>query len=110
MAYRMLKIVGEKTTSIYLGAFAIIGILTLIMAHTAVAAAVYPILMTIHALYEENEQPTKFGKGLFIGMAYTAGAGSIVTLLGAARGPAAIGFFKEITSSPGMPGREISFF
>jgi sodium-dependent dicarboxylate transporter 2/3/5 len=110
MAYRMLKIVGERTTIIYLGTFAIIAILTLIMAHTAVAAAVYPILMTIHSLYEENEQPTKFGKGLFIGMAYAAGAGSIVTLLGAARGPAAIGFFKEITSSPGMPGREISFF
>lgn len=110
MAYRMLKIVGERTVLIYLGAFAIIGILTLIMAHTAVAAAVYPILMTIHTLYEEDEVPTKFGKGLFIGMAYTAGAGSIVTLLGSARAPAAIGFFKSITSSPGVPGREISFF
>lgn len=110
MAYRMLYIVGERTTLIYLGTFVLIGILTLIMAHTAVAAAVYPILMTIHTLYEENEQPTKFGKGLFIGMAYAAGAGSTVTLLGAARGPAAIGLFKEMTSLPGMPGREISFF
>ncbi|MGB9771995.1 MAG: SLC13 family permease [Candidatus Kapaibacteriota bacterium] len=110
MTYRMLKLIGEKTTLIYLGSFAIIGILTLIMAHTAVAAAVYPILMTIHTLYQEKEEPTRFGKGLFIGMAYTAGAGSIVSLLGSARAPAAIGFFKEITSSPGMPGREISFF
>jgi sodium-dependent dicarboxylate transporter 2/3/5 len=80
------------------------------MAHTAVAAAVYPILMTIHTLYEETEKPTKFGKGLFIGMAYTCGAGSIVTLLGSARAPAAIGLFKEMTSSAGMAGREISFF
>jgi len=110
MAYRMLSIVGEKTTYIYLGAFGIIGILTLIMAHTAVAAAVYPILMTIHTLYEETEKPTKFGKGLFIGMAYTCGAGSIVSLLGSARAPAAIGMFKEMTSSAGMAGREISFF
>lgn len=110
IAYRMLKIVGERTTLIYLGSFIIIGILTLIMAHTAVAAAVYPILMTIHTLYEENDIPTRFGKGLFIGMAYSAGAGSIVTLLGSARAPAAIGIFKEITSSPGIPGREISFF
>ncbi|MFN3306049.1 MAG: DASS family sodium-coupled anion symporter [Candidatus Kapaibacteriota bacterium] len=110
IAYRMLKIVGEKTTLIYLGSFIIIGILTLIMAHTAVAAAVYPILMTIHTLYEENDVPTKFGKGLFIGMAYSAGAGSIVTLLGSARAPAAIGIFKEITTTPGIPGREISFF
>ena len=37
-------------------------------------------------------------------MAYVAGAGSIVTLLGAARGAVALGFFKEIT------GRDITFF
>lgn len=110
ITYLMLRVVGENTRLIYLGAFAIIAVLTLIMAHTAVAAAVYPILMTIHTLYEDTDQPTKFGKGLFIGMAYTAGAGSIVTLLGSARAPAAIGFFKQITSTPGMPGREISFF
>ncbi len=109
ITYAMLRAVGERTRLIYLGTFVIIAVLTLIMAHTAVAAAVYPILMTIHALYEETDKPTKFGKGLFIGMAYTAGAGSIVTLLGSARAPAAIGFFKQITSAPGMAGREISF-
>ena len=37
-------------------------------------------------LYDEDKKPSKFGKGLFIGMAFTAGAGSIITLLGAARG------------------------
>jgi sodium-dependent dicarboxylate transporter 2/3/5 len=60
--------------------------------------------MAIYSLYEENERPTRFGKGLFIGMAFVAGAGSIVTLLGAARGAVAIGFFSDIA------GREISFF
>jgi sodium-dependent dicarboxylate transporter 2/3/5 len=47
-------------------------------------------------MYGEGERQTKFGKGLFIGMAYVAGAGSIVTLLGAARGAVAIGFFSSI--------------
>jgi len=61
-------------------------------------------LLTIYSLYGEGERPTKFGKGLFIGMAYVAGAGSIITLLGAARGAVAIGFFK------GIVGREITFF
>ena len=89
---------------IYLGCFVMTGALTLIMAHTAVAATVYPLLMAIYALYGEEDRPTKFGKGLFLGMAFTAGAGSIITLLGAARGAVAISFFKEIT------GREISFF
>ncbi len=104
MAYRMLMMVGEKTSRIYLGCFLMTAGLTLIMAHTAVAAAVYPLLMAIYALYEPDNKPTRFGKGLFIGMAFVAGAGSIITLLGAARGAVAIGFFRDIT------GREISFF
>jgi sodium-dependent dicarboxylate transporter 2/3/5 len=104
MAYRMLVLVGERTVMIYLGSFLMTAALTLIMAHTAVAAAVYPLLMAIYALYDEENRPTRFGKGLFIGMAFVAGAGSIVTLLGAARGAVAIGFYRDIV------GREISFF
>jgi sodium-dependent dicarboxylate transporter 2/3/5 len=104
MAYRMLLLAGERTSMIYLGCFAMTAVMTLIMAHTAVAAAIFPLLMAVYSLYPEDDKPTRFGKGLFIGMAFAAGAGSIVTLLGSARGPVAIGFFKE------MAGREISFF
>ncbi|MBD3166045.1 SLC13/DASS family transporter [bacterium] len=104
LAYNMLGLVGERTSMIYLGSFVMTSAMTLIMAHTAVAAAVFPLLMTIYALYDETGKPSKFGKGLFIGMAFTAGAGSIITLLGAARGAVAIGFFKELV------GREIGFF
>jgi sodium-dependent dicarboxylate transporter 2/3/5 len=104
LAYKMLVIVGEKTSMIYLGCFIVTAALTHIMAHTAVAATMYPLLLAIYNLYGEGDKPTKFGKGLFIGMAYVAGAGSIVTLLGAARGAVAIGFYKDIV------GTEISFF
>lgn len=104
LAYKMLALVGEKTSRIYLGCFVLTALLTHVMAHTAVAATVFPILIAVYRLYEEGDQPTRFGKGLFIGMAYVAGAGSIITLLGAARGAVALGFFKEIT------GQEISFF
>ncbi len=104
MAYRMLIMVGERTSMIYLGCFVITAGLTLIMAHTAVAATIFPLLMAIYSLYTDDERPTTFGKGLFIGMAFVAGAGSIITLLGAARGAVAIGFYKDIV------GREISFF
>ena len=96
LAYKMLIIVGEKTSMIYLGCFIVTSALAHIMAHTAVAATIYPLLVSIYALYGEGDKKTKFGKGLFIGMAYVAGAGSIVTLLGAARGAVALGFFKEI--------------
>lgn len=104
LAYKMLIIVGEKTSMIYLGCFVVTAALTHIMAHTAVAATIYPLLISIYALYGEGNKPTKFGKGLFMGMAYVAGAGSIVTLLGAARGAVAIGFYNDVV------GKNISFF
>ena len=104
LAFHMLTKIPEKTHIIYLGVFTMTAALTLFMAHTAVAAAVFPLLLIVHNLYEPSGRPTRFGKGLFIGMAYTAGAGSIITLLGAARGAVAIGFFRELT------GVQISFF
>lgn len=104
IAYKMLELVGENTGRILLGALLVTASLTLVMAHTAAAATVYPILLAIVALYGEGDRPTKFGKALFIGMAYAAGAGSIITFLGAARGPAAAGMFKEFT------GRDVGFF
>ena len=104
IAYKMLVIVGEKTSMIYLGCFLLTSALTHIMAHTAVAATIYPLLVAIYAMYGEGEKKTKFGKGLFMGMAYVAGAGSIVTLLGAARGAVGLGFFTEVT------GKSVGFF
>lgn len=104
LAYKMLAVVGEKTSMIYLGCFVVTAAMTHIMAHTAVAATLYPLLLTIYSLYGEGDKPTKFGKGLFMGMAYVAGAGSIVTLLGAARGAVAIGFYNDIM------GKDITFF
>jgi sodium-dependent dicarboxylate transporter 2/3/5 len=104
IAYKMLSIVGEKTSMIMLGCFVMTAALTHVMAHTAVAATMFPLLMAIHALYSDEDKPSKFGKGLFIGMAYVAGAGSIITLLGAARGAVALGFYKDIMNV------DISFF
>ena len=104
LAYKMLSIVGERTSMIYLGCFVMTAALTHLMAHTAVAATMFPLLVAIHALYSDSGKPTRFGKGLFIGMAYVAGAGSIVTLLGAARGAVALGFYKDIMNV------DVSFF
>ncbi len=104
LAYKMLAIIGDRTSLILLGCFTMTALLTHVMAHTAVAATMFPLLMTINTLYSEDDKPTRFGKGLFIGMAFVAGAGSIVTLLGAARGAVALGFYKDIMNV------DISFF
>lgn len=103
IAYKMLAVVGEDTRKILLGVFVITAALTHLMAHTAVAATMFPIMVAILALYGEGSKATKFGKAMFIGMAYTAGAGSMATLMGGARNPAAVGFFKEFT------GQDVSF-
>ena len=104
LAYKMLAIVGENTRMILLGCLLVTAGLTLFMAHTAVAATIFPLLIAIYELYGEGDKQTNFGKSLFIGMAYAAGAGSIISMLGAARGPAAVGMFKEFT------GGDVSFF
>jgi len=104
IAYKMLNIVGEKTSMIMLGCFVMTAALTHLMAHTAVAATMFPLLMAIYSLYSEDGKPSKFGKAMFMGMAYVAGAGSIITLLGAARGAVALGFFKDIAN------KDVTFF
>jgi sodium-dependent dicarboxylate transporter 2/3/5 len=104
LAYKMLEIVGEKTSMIVLGALVVTALLAHVMAHTAAAATVFPILLAVNALYGEGDRPTKFGKSLFIGMAYAAGAGSIITFLGSARAAAGAGMFREFT------GKYIGFF
>ncbi|MEW6726985.1 MAG: SLC13 family permease [Bacillota bacterium] len=103
VAFKMIQVAGEDTRIIMGGVFLITMVMTWMMAHTAVAAAMFPILMVILSLYGEEEKPTRFGKGLFIGMAWAAGAGSIMTMMGGARNPAAVGLFQEFT------GQEISF-
>lgn len=104
IAYKMLAVAGENTRMILLGCLVVTAALAHLMAHTAVAATMFPILLAIYALYGEGEKQTNFGKSLFIGMAYAAGAGSIITFLGSARAPAAAGMYKEFT------GNDIGFF
>jgi len=102
-AYRMLALAGERTTVIFLGCMLLTAGLAHLMPHTAAAASIFPLLRAVYVLYEDENRPTRFGKGLFMGMAFTCGAGSIVTLLGSARSPLGLGFFQEMT------GREILF-
>jgi len=103
MAYKMLALAGENTGMILLVSFVMTAALTHVMAHTAVAASLFPLLMAVYGLYTDETTPTRFGKALFMGVAFVAGAGSIITLLGSARAAIAIGFFRDMT------GIDVSF-
>ena len=63
MAYKMLSVVGEKTNFILLGVFVVVMAMTLIMAHTAVAAAIFPLLLAIHSLYSDSVHRHGLGCG-----------------------------------------------
>src|SRR4030065_1973895 len=100
----MLAMVGESTSMILLGSCVVTAGLTLVMAHTAAAATVFPILLAVNSLYGEGDKPTKFGESLFVGMAYAAGAGSVIAFLGSAPPATGAGMFAEFT------GKTIGFF
>ncbi|MDR3604929.1 MAG: SLC13 family permease [Syntrophaceae bacterium] len=95
--YKMMRMAGQETTTIYLGIFALIAILTHFMSYTVVAATMYPILVVIYNLYGDRNQTSKFGMGLFMGMAYACGIGGVITLLGSAHIIVGVRFLKEIT-------------
>ena len=99
IAYHTVLLAGESTRRLYLASFLMTAGLTLFMAHTAAVAAVFPVLLQIYGRYQEDFARTNFGRGLFIGMAYAAGAGSVVTLLGSARGAVALGYYHDIVGS-----------
>jgi len=103
LAYRTVLLAGDRTRTLYLASFLMTAGLTLFMAHTAAVAAIFPVLLQIYGRYRSDGTPTNFGRGLFIGMAYAASAGSIITLLGSARGAVALGYFHDIV------GRDIHF-
>jgi solute carrier family 13 (sodium-dependent dicarboxylate transporter), member 2/3/5 len=103
MAYKMLGIVGEKPTSSSWGLPGGGGHDPDHGPHRG-GRGHFPPAAGHHSLYSDSDQPTRFGKGLFIGMAWAAGAGSIITFLGAARGVAAAGMYKQFT------GQDIGFF
>ena len=109
IAYKMLSLLGQKTPRPLLGCFLMPAALTHVMAHTAVAATMFPLLMAIYAMYTTDSKPTQFGKALFIGLAYVAGAGSIITLLGSARAAVALAFYKDMTGMELTP-MDLTFY
>lgn len=107
--YGILGASGERCAPVLLGCMAATALLAHFMPHTAAAACIFPILLSVNDLYGEGSRPNAFGKSLFIGMAYAAGAGSIATMLGSARTPAAMAMFREFAGAD-MTFGELSKF
>jgi len=75
-----------------------------LMSEHAVAAFFFPIVLEISQALEYEPEGGEYGKTLFLAMAWGCIIGGIVTILGGARAPLAIGIMKEMT------GRSLGFF
>lgn len=80
------------------------GILSCLMSEHAVAAFFFPIILEIARSLNFDPFGGQYGKKLFLAMAWGCVIGGIVTYLGGARAPLAVGMLKEIT------GHQIGFF
>ncbi|KWT78990.1 SLC13 family permease [Candidatus Magnetominusculus xianensis] len=103
IAYKILSIIGENTLVIYGGTFFVMALLSHIMSNTSSAAAIFPLIWAIYSIYRREDVPTRFGKGLFMGMAFSAGAGSLFSMFSAPRAVVSAAIFKEVVN------RDISF-
>ena len=97
LALKAIEMAGERTSLVLLGCLAATAGLAHFMTHTAAAATVFPIFAAISGFYQGGSKPTNFGKSLFIGMAYAAAAGGVVSMFGSGRTPVAMGMFREFT-------------
>ncbi len=91
ISFYFLKAFSKNSFFLLLGIFTISFFLSLIMPEHAVAAILFPFLLSI----SHNIKSKKFNKLIFLTMAWGAVSGGIGTPLGGARAPFAIGLYQE---------------
>lgn len=100
----LLKSSGKSPKKLLFRILISTALLSCLMSEHAVAAFVFPIILEITRALEYDPRGGEYGKTLFLAMAWGCIIGGIVTFLGGARAPLALGIFKEIT------GGSIGFF
>ena len=96
VSHYVLSRFGDKPHKLVLSVFFLAAALSHIMPEHAVAAMLFPILMTI-AKRLDLKTGSVLGKYLFFALAWGAVLGGVVTFLGGARNPLAIGILEETT-------------
>ncbi len=102
ISYYILSRFGDKPHKLVLSIFFLSASLSHIMPEHAVAAMLFPILMSIGERLELKSNSV-LGKYMFYALAWGSILGGVVTFLGGARNPLAIGILEEST------GHSISF-
>ena len=96
ISYFILSRFGDKPHRLVLSIFFLAAFLSHIMPEHAVAAMLFPILLSISKRLDLSSNSI-LGKYMFFAMAWGSVLGGVVTLLGGARNPLAIGILEEST-------------
>lgn len=99
LAIFFLKFIRLSPKKLVLGILVTTSFLSCVMSEHAVAAFCFPIVLEICKAMTFVPKGGEYGKTLFLAMAWGCIIGGIVTLLGGARAPLALGILYEITGS-----------
>lgn len=102
IAYIILHKYRENPEKLVLAVFFLAAFMSHVMTEHAVAALIFPILLSITGKLNLNNN-SALAKHLFFALAWGCSIGGVVTLLGGARNPLAIGILHEAT------GKNIGF-
>ncbi|MDZ7269246.1 MAG: DASS family sodium-coupled anion symporter [candidate division KSB1 bacterium] len=97
IALAVLQRFGTSPRRLLLGVLVFPAFLSCWMSEHAVAAMIFPIVLEIGDCLKLTPQTSRFGKALFLAMAYGCIIGGITTFLGGGRAPLAVGILKETT-------------
>jgi len=98
ISYYILSRFGDRPHKLVLSVFFLAASLSHIMPEHAVAAMLFPILMSISKRLELKSSSI-LGKYMFFALAWGSVLGGVVTFLGGARNPLAIGILEESTGT-----------
>jgi sodium-dependent dicarboxylate transporter 2/3/5 len=97
VALAMLRRFGTTPRTLLVSVLLLNATMSFFMSEHAVAAMNFPIIVEIAAVLGLRGRESRYGKALFLAMAWGSTIGGVATLLGGARAPLALGMLREAT-------------
>jgi sodium-dependent dicarboxylate transporter 2/3/5 len=97
IALGILRRFGTTPRTLLVSVLLLNAAMAFVMSEHAVAAMNFPIVVEIAAVLGLSPRRSRYGKALFLAMAWGSTIGGIATLLGGGRAPLALGMLRETT-------------
>lgn len=97
LALAVLQRFGTTPRTLLISILVLNAAMSFMMSEHAVAAMNFPIIIEIVSVLGLSPRRSRYGKALFLAMAWGSTIGGVATLLGGGRAPLALGILKEAT-------------